>query len=116
MITSINGRQVANATELRNSIGLLRIGDKVEIGLIRESKPRRVTPSSANVRQRCRRSGGDSSFVRRRFVHDAENGGGVVVQAVAAGSPAAQAGLRPNDVILSIGRARIETSSSCERR
>ena len=43
VITSINGRNVANASELRNTIGLLRIGEKVEIGLIREGKPRRVT-------------------------------------------------------------------------
>ena len=28
VITSINGRTIANASELRNSIGLLRIGDK----------------------------------------------------------------------------------------
>ena len=43
MITSINGRTIANAAELRNSIGVLRIGEKVEIGLLREGKPRRVT-------------------------------------------------------------------------
>lgn len=43
VITSINGRQVANASELRNSIGLLRIGEKVELALIREGSPRRVT-------------------------------------------------------------------------
>ena len=43
VITSINGRNVTNASELRNTIGLLRIGEKVEIGLIREGKPRRVT-------------------------------------------------------------------------
>ena len=43
VITSINGRNVANASELRNTIGLLRIGEKVELGLMREGKPRRVT-------------------------------------------------------------------------
>jgi S1-C subfamily serine protease len=52
--------------ELRNSIGLLRIGDKVDIGLIRESKPRRVT---AVIGERtggdADAAGGDSSGARR---------------------------------------------------
>jgi serine protease Do/serine protease DegQ len=108
VITSINNKQIGNATELRNSIGLLRIGDKVDIGLLRDGKPRRVTAVIGE------RSGTDAdaaaqihpSFEGASFT-DAENGGGVVVQSVAAGSPAAQAGLRANDVILGIGRDRV---------
>jgi S1-C subfamily serine protease len=34
-------------------------------------------------------------------------GGGVLIRAVADGSPAAQRGLRPNDVILAVGRTRV---------
>jgi len=33
--------------------------------------------------------------------------GGVVIQSVAEGSPAARNGLRPNDVIVAVGRVRI---------
>ena len=43
MITAINGKPVKDAAALRNSIGLLRIGDKVDISLLRDGKPRRVT-------------------------------------------------------------------------
>jgi Do/DeqQ family serine protease len=109
VITSINGRQIANAAELRNSIGLLRIGDKVDIGLIRESKPRRVTAVIGE------RTGGDADAAAQ--IHpalegaallNADNGGGVLVQTIAPGSPAAQSGLRPNDVILMIGRTPIK--------
>jgi serine protease Do/serine protease DegQ len=108
VITSINGKQIANSTELRNSIGLLRIGDKVELGLLRDGKPRRVT---AVIGERSGASADAAAEIHPSFegaaFTDAENGGGVVVQTVAAGSPAAQAGLRPNDVILGIGRERI---------
>jgi S1-C subfamily serine protease len=108
VITSINGRTIANATELRNSIGLLRIGDKVEIGLLRDGKPRRVTAVIGE------RSGNDvdaaaqihPAFEGATFTN-ADANGGVLIQSVAAGSPAAQAGLRANDVILGIGRDRI---------
>src|ERR1700721_3048925 len=43
IITSINGATMKDATELRNPIGMLRIGDKVEIGLLRDGKPHKVT-------------------------------------------------------------------------
>ena len=109
VITSINGKQIANAAELRNSIGLLRIGDKVDIGLIRESKPRRVTAVIGE------RTGGDADAAAEihpalegAALSNADNGGGVLVQTIAPGSPAAQSGLRPNDVILMIDRTPIK--------
>src|SRR5690349_2397411 len=42
VITSVNGQPVKSNGELRNAIGLLRVGDKVEVGLLREGKPLRV--------------------------------------------------------------------------
>ncbi|HEX2494506.1 MAG TPA: PDZ domain-containing protein, partial [Steroidobacter sp.] len=97
---------VANASELRNAVGLLRIGEKVELGLVHEGKPRRVT---AMIGQR-----GSAEGDAAADIHEALEGaalatadGGVLVQSVADGSPAALNGLRPNDVILAIGRARV---------
>ena len=43
IITSINGVTMKSKGELRNAIGMLRIGDQVEIGLLRDGKPRKVT-------------------------------------------------------------------------
>ncbi len=107
VITSINGRAIANASELRNSIGVLRIGEKIDIGLMREGKPRRITAVIGE------RTGTDAdaaaqihpAFEGASFIN--AEGGGVQVQSVAAGSPAAQSGLRANDVILGIGRERV---------
>ncbi|HKQ14834.1 MAG TPA: Do family serine endopeptidase [Steroidobacteraceae bacterium] len=106
VITSINGRTVANASELRNSIGLLRIGDKVDLGLLRDGKPRKVTAVIGE------RSGGDADAAAQ--IHAAFEGatlangdGGVLIRTVAPGSPAAQSGFQPNDVILMIGRTQV---------
>ena len=108
VITSINGRAVANASELRNNIGLLRIGDKVDLGLLRDGKPRRVTAVIGE------RSGGDADAatqIHQAFegatLTNADGNGGVLIRTVAPGSPAAQSGFQPNDVILMIGRTPV---------
>src|SRR6201993_2918195 len=49
VITSVNGQPVKSNSELRNTIGLLRVGDKVEIGLLRDGKPLRVTAVIADT-------------------------------------------------------------------
>jgi S1-C subfamily serine protease len=108
VITSINGKAVSNSAELRNTIGLLRIGEKVDLALIREGKQQRVT---AVIGERNTATGDTAALIHPALegasLTNADNGGGVLIQAVAEGSPAAQSGLRPNDVILGIGRTRI---------
>ncbi len=106
VLTSVNGHTVKSGGELRNSIGLLRVGDKVEVGLLRDGKPRKVT---AVIGERA-----DINPVAADFhpnldgasLEDTDEGG-VIVRDVEAGSPAAQSGLRPNDVIVGVNRVRI---------
>ncbi|PZN34089.1 MAG: serine endoprotease DegQ [Proteobacteria bacterium] len=108
IITSVNGRQVTTSAELRNAIGLMRVGEKVEIGLLRDGKPRRVT---AVIGERDSVSAESSGQIHAAFegasLANADNNGGVQVQSVAEGSPAQRAGLRANDVIIGVGRMPI---------
>ncbi|MBB6096182.1 serine protease Do/serine protease DegQ [Povalibacter uvarum] len=108
IITSINGKTVSNSSETRNLIGLLRIGEKVDIGLSRDGQPRRVT---AVIAQRDDASAETSGEIHSAFegaaLGNAPSNGGVQIQSVAEGSPAALNGLRANDVIVGIGRTRI---------
>jgi len=107
VITGVNGKPVKDAAALRNSIGLLRIGDKVDISLMRDGKPRRVTAvvGDNNEATESAAAGMHDGLDGANLV-DAP-GGGVLVRSVADGSPAAQRGLRPNDVILAVGRTRV---------
>jgi S1-C subfamily serine protease len=41
--------------------------------------------------------------------------GGVLIRSVAEGSPAAQRGLRTNDLILAVGRTRVQTVAEFQR-
>ena len=106
VITAVNGRAVKDAGSLRNSIGLLSIGEKVDLSLMRDGKPRRVT---ATVSERDAaaeaKAAGAHSGLEGADIADSPNG--VLIRAVADGSPAAQRGLRANDVILAVGRVRV---------
>jgi len=108
VITSINGTAVKSGGELRYAIGLLRVGDRVDIGLLRDGKPRKVTALIAEA--------GETQIAAAMDIHrglegarlaDAPDGSGVMVAEIEQGTPAAQAGLRPNDVIVGVNRARI---------
>jgi len=113
IIVSINGVATKNARELRNAIGMLRIGDQVEIGLLRDGKPRKV---SALVAERSEAEVANAADISRGLegadLGDAPDGGGVLVRSVQEGSPAAQAGLRPNDLIVGVGRAPVSNTKT----
>jgi serine protease Do/serine protease DegQ len=107
IITAINGKPVKDAQGLRNSIGMLSIGDRVDVALLRDGKPRRVT---AVIGERDAEAEAAAVGAHRGLegadLADAQ-GGGVLVRSVADGSPAAQRGLRANDIIIGVGRVRV---------
>jgi S1-C subfamily serine protease len=111
IITSINGVVMKDASELRNTIGMLRVGDKVDIGLLRDGKPRKVT---ALIAERSDLETANAVEINKGLegaeLHDAPDNGGVLVKTVQEGSPAAQNGLRANDLIVGVGRTPVANS------
>jgi Do/DeqQ family serine protease len=108
IITSINGNNMKNSTELRNTIGMLRIGDQVEIGLLRDGKARKVT---ALIAERSDAQSANAADINRGLegveLADAPGDAGVLVRSVPDGSPASMAGLKTNDLIVGVGRTPI---------
>jgi len=113
IITSINGVAKKDPGELRYAIGLLHVGDKVEIGLLRDGKPRSVT---AVVAERADVETANAVDINKGLegadLTDAPEGGGVLVKSLQDGSPAAQAGLRPNDLIVGVGRTPVTNTKT----
>ena len=115
VITAINGKPVKDAAALRNSIGMLRIGEKVDVSLVRDGKPRNVTAVVAERDASAEAAASDlHDGLQGADLADAQ-GGGVLIRAVAEGSPAAQRGLRANDVIVSVGRTRVANLAEFQR-
>ncbi len=114
VITTVNGQPVRSAAELRNRIGLMRIGESVDLGLVRDGKPKHV---AAIVQSRGAGSaaGGDDGGAADlpRALEGAElgdaPGGGVVVRSIEPGSPASQQPLKANDVITAVDRHAVAT-------
>jgi serine protease Do/serine protease DegQ len=115
IITAVNGKPVKDASGLRNSIGLLSIGDRVDIALLRDGKPRRVT-AVIGERDTAAEAAAASQHhgLEGADLVDAQ-GGGVLIRAVAEGSPAAQRGLRANDIIIGVGRTRVANLAEFRR-
>jgi S1-C subfamily serine protease len=112
IITSINSVTMKDAAELRNTIGMLRVGDKVEIGLLRDGKPRKVT---ALIAERGDLETANAVDINKGLdgaeLSDASDGG-ILVKTVQEGSPAAQNGLRANDLIVGVGRTPVTNSKA----
>src|SRR5271169_5210892 len=101
IITSLNGVTMKNSGELRNAIGMLHVGDKVEVGLLRDGKPRKV---SALIAERGEAESASAADINKGLdgavFGESADGNGVLVKSVQDGSAAAQSGLRANDVIV----------------
>jgi serine protease Do/serine protease DegQ len=113
IITSLNGVTMKSSGELRNAIGMLHVGDKVEVGLIRDGKPRKVT---ALIADRADAESASAADINRGLdgaeLADAPEGSGVLVNKVQEASAASQSGLRPNDVIVGVGRTPVSNLKS----
>ncbi len=108
IITSVNAEPVKGGPELKRIIGMLRIGDKVDVGVVRDGKPRKVTAIIAEGSASRTLSAADiHEGLDGAKLEDADDNGGVVVLGIEPGSPASQVGLRTNDVIVGVNRARV---------
>ena len=117
IVTKINGKAVRNADMLRNNMGLLRIGQIVEMTILRDNKTLTLKATVAeNDKTSEIMSGKDlhshlTGTELQNIQPDSNLYGrieGVIISSVEAGSPAARTGLRRGDIITSANRKSIK--------
>ncbi len=118
VIVSVDGEDVLDRMDLRNRVGLSKVGEEVRIGLLRAGKRKTVKATIGELEQRtvAARSPATDRFAGAtvRDLSDEHElygrvPGGVEVVDVAAQSPAASIGLRSGDVILAVNRQRVSS-------
>ncbi len=109
IIVALNGKKVKGSHEIRNVIGLLQIGEKVEIELIRGSDEKTVTAVIGEP-QRLVLDGGRLHRGLKGTVLTVTNNDqleGILFIKIKQTSYAWRSGLRPGDVIVSANRYRV---------
>ncbi len=122
VVTAVNGREISDANAMANAIGLLRIGDRVEIQYVRDGRLQETTAVVADP---------EAGQVSARALHPALAGAsfgeldersplfgrvrGVLVTDVEPRSRAAEY-LREGDVVLSVNREQITSLEDFRRR
>jgi Do/DeqQ family serine protease len=100
VITSINGQNIKSNAELRNAIGLSRIGEKLDVALLRDRKPLHVTAVIVELPQTAATAPkkGAPGSTGEGPIHPGLEGatladapdGGVLIRAIEPRSPASQ--------------------------
>jgi serine protease Do len=121
IVTAINGTPIKDANQLRNTIALQRPGAKVTLKIFREGEilskdvtlGLRPTLEELAAQQRERLPGAQrlglsvEDLTPQMAQQMGLRRGGVLVTEVDQNSPAARVGIRPNHVILTVGRREV---------
>lgn len=108
VITKVNGQTVKTFNELRAKIGSIGAGKKVKISVIRKDGKEKTYSVTL---QKSEQANIEASAIHPMLEGaELEKGNnGILVKSVAARSPAAQIGLKADDVITGINRTRIQS-------
>lgn len=116
VVIEVDGKEILSAAQLRNAVGVRRVGDKLKLSFIRDGKEKTLSV-------RIGEAGGaqvDSDqaphpFLEGAKLENAEAEGGVKVLSIEPGSAAARSGLRPDDIIVEANRRRVTSLRDLSR-
>ena len=116
IITSINGKKVEKSSELRNAIGLKKIGEKIKVNFIRDGKVKTLTVKiGAPDEKALAASAAKSNFKKLQGAQLKAIDGGVLVAAIKPASAAERSGLRPDDIIIEANRYPVKSIKDLEQ-
>jgi serine protease Do/serine protease DegQ len=115
VVLAVNGKGVRNANQLRNVIGLLPVGEQVTLKILRDGETRTIKVRIGEVAVSTLSGEDANPLLSGAVFKDLDVAGsdkwqgmyGVYVETVAPRSPAHQAGLREDDIVIAVNRRPI---------
>lgn len=117
IIISVDGQSVEKGAQLRNHVGMKRVGEKVNVRYLRDGKER-----SANITvegkagEKAGANNMPAAISRLAGVHLQNTSDGVLVVGIEQDSPAARTGLQINDVIVAANRQQVRSVEDLRNR
>ena len=122
VVLRVNDRPIRDSNSLRNAVGLLEIGASVQLDILRDGRPLTIKAKVGEyVPEKAEGDDLNPRLAGAVFEDIGPNSPlagkvqGVQVARVESGSPAAQAGLRANDMITAINRQRVSSTDELRR-
>ncbi|SFN61255.1 serine protease Do/serine protease DegQ [Nitrosospira briensis] len=115
VITTVNGKAIRDSVDLRNKIGLMPVGETLNLGLIRNGKPITTKVTIAKPHDERGTEAETVPQLAGATVANLKTGSsrgrieGVLVTKVDANSPAWLHGLRPGDIIIGANRKKVRS-------
>ena len=118
VLVELNGKAIGDASDVRNVIGLLRVGEKVRLKILRDGKTKNLVAVVSKPDSDMKEGKALHSKLEGAEFGDIQKGSrlygrveGVLILNVERGSKAWAAGLRKGDVISSVNRRKIKSLS-----
>ena len=121
IIVKANGREITDFPQLRTIIGLLRVGEKVQLDVLREGKPRTITVTVGKDSEQAASGATVNPKLQGATFAPADESNvegdvrGVVVAKLESRSPAARTGLRQGDIVIGVNRRPVNTMEDFTR-
>lgn len=122
VIVAVNDKAVGSASDLHNALGLMWVGDEVDVKVMREGRTLRVSARLGDRRELMLNastlSDRLSGAVFSDITEDSPRSGrvdGVLVVEVQRNSIAWRYGLRPGDIIIAVNRMRVKSIEDMKR-
>jgi serine protease DegQ len=115
VITTINGQPVTSNSGLSSTIGVMRVGSQVSIGLMRDGKPMTVNATIGKGADDADGGAAGEQDLHGLTVGNIEKGSplfgqvqGAIITAVEPDSDAADAGLKAGDVVVAVAQQAVK--------
>ena len=120
VIVSLNHAAVRVPADVRNAVGLLRVGDTVEVELLRDGRPRHVQALISPAPEAAAATPVQPREINPAFegalLAETPGGAGVAIRNVDSGTPAAAAGIRSDDIIVAVNQGRVANLQQLRER